>query len=225
MILEELLCEKMVTYDLAREHLIIRACNYQKNKARLKTIPHRLAADLAVTCHLMEKEEDGTFCSTVVDYGLMEWMEVREEQLFADAFTYSPHNLPPLIRPMESIIDAMLGLAEEPPPAMTLEEQMQGFCLREDMPVLTNRENRNGAAVLFYPGVLELIGEQMGTDYFILPSSIHETILLPDDGTYRLAELEEMVVEINRSELLPKDYLSDSVYYFNRTRRIFGRAS
>lgn len=225
MIFEELLCKSLTDYQQTREHLIIRACNYAKNKSRLRNIPHHVIADLALTCHLMEREKEGGICSTVVDYGMLEWMEITEEVLFADAFTFSPSNLPPLIRPMESVINIIMGLEPDIPLRIPLKEQMMRFCPRNDMPVLTNQENVNGAAVLFYPGVMELIGEQMQTDYFILPSSIHETILLPDDGTYLLSDLKDMVMEINRTEIRQQDYLSDSVYHYDRARRLFSRAS
>jgi hypothetical protein len=70
-----------------------------------------------------------------------------------------------------------------------------------------------------------MIGERMGGNYYILPSSVHETILIPDNEDYLLSELEEMVWEINRTELMAEDWLSDSVYYYDRTRNIFARAA
>ncbi|MBO4834841.1 MAG: hypothetical protein J5483_01900 [Lachnospiraceae bacterium] len=225
MIFENLLCKSLADYYHTREHLVIRACNYAKNKPRLRNIPHRVIADLALTCHLMERAEAGGICTTVVDYGMLEWMDIQEEQLFEDAFAFSPSNLPPLIRPMESVINIIMGLEPDIPLRIPLEEQIMRFCIRDDMPVLTNLENMNGAAVLFYPGVMELIGERMQTDYFILPSSVHETILLPDDGTYLLSDLKEMVTEINRTEIRQQDYLSDSVYHYDRAKRLFAQAS
>ena len=225
MIFEELLCKSLTDYQQTREHLIIRACNYAKNRTRLLNIPHQMIADLALTCHLMDRKETGEICSTIVDYGMLEWMEITEEQLFADAFAFSPCNLPPLIRPMERVINIIVGLEPDIPPQIPLKEQMMGFCVRNAMPVLTNLDNMNGAAVLFYPGVMEMIGEQMQTNYFILPSSVHETILLPDDGTYLLSDLKDMVMEINRTEIRQQDYLSDSVYHYDRARRLFSRAS
>ena len=225
MIFEELLCKSLSDYYHTREHLVVRVCNYAKNKSRLQRIPHQIIADLALTCHLIERRESGGICSTVVDYGMLDWMEISEEELFADAFAFSPCNLPPLIRPMESVINIIMGVEPDIPLQIPLEEQMMRFCVHDDMPVLTNQENMNGAAVLFYPGVMELIGEQMQADYYILPSSVHETILLPDDGTYILSDLKEMVVEINRTEIRQQDYLSDSVYHYNREKRLFAQAS
>ena len=102
---------------------------------------------------------------------------------------------------------------------------MDAFDFRHEPSVLTNSGSIYGAAAVLYPDVLEQIGERMEENFFILPSSVHETILLPDDGNYRLSELKEMVWEINRTELMEEDWLSDTVYYYDQTMHVFGCAS
>lgn len=212
-------------YCVARTHLVLRVSDHDFRKNQLKRIPHRRAADLAVTCHLMEVDENGRMGFTVVDQGLMEWMEISEEQLFADAFTFGPRNLPPVICPLEEMVDGVLKGKKRKEEELSFEKQLDAFDIRMKAAVLTNNTGIFGAASLFYPYVLEMIGKRMEGSFFILPSSIHETILLPDDEAYRLSELEDMVREINRTELLAEDWLSDSVYYYDKARNIFARAS
>lgn len=83
-----------------------------------------------------------------------------------------------------------------------------------DMLVLTNEKYVNGAAAIFYPGVLKEISEKHGTSLFLIPSSIHEFIILEDNGMYSPAELEGMVKDVNNSSVLPEELLSDNVYYY-----------
>ena len=71
-----------------------------------------------------------------------------------------------------------------------------------------------GASVLAYEGVTEQIREMYGGDYFILPSSLHEVILVGDDGSMRGEDLKQMVMQANRTVVEPSDVLSDSVFYF-----------
>lgn len=71
-----------------------------------------------------------------------------------------------------------------------------------------------GATTVFYPGVLKELAEKHGTSLFLLPSSIHEFIVLEDDGIYDAKELKDMVQEVNSSAVLPEDVLSDNVYYY-----------
>ena len=68
---------------------------------------------------------------------------------------------------------------------------------------------------------MEMAAEQMGGDFFVLPSSIHEVLLLPDDGNADFHELEAMVQSINEAEVAPADRLSDNVYHYDKTDRVF----
>ena len=222
---EEIVMEKYMDYCVARTHLVLRVSDHDFRKNHLKRIPHRRAADLAVTCHLMEVDDSGRIGFTVVDQGLMEWMDITENQLFSDAFTFGPKNLPPVIRPLEAMVDGILDGKTRKEENLSFEEQLDAFDIRKEAAVLTNNTGIFGAASLFYPFILEMIGERMGGNFFILPSSIHETILIQDDEAYHLSELEDMVREINRTELLAEDWLSDSVYYYDKVRNIFARAS
>ena len=42
--------------------------------------------------------------------------------------------------------------------------------------IITNQQTMDGAGVIFYPEVMEQIGEGFQGDFFILPSSTHETL-------------------------------------------------
>ena len=83
------------------------------------------------------------------------------------------------------------------------------------MYVLTNRLRQNGAGCLLYPGALEQVAGQIGGSYYILPSSIHEVIALPASAAEDPQELSRIVREINLSEVLPEEVLSDGVYRFD----------
>lgn len=75
----------------------------------------------------------------------------------------------------------------------------------------------NGAVAAFYPGVLKGVSEKLGKSLFLLPSSIHEFIMLEDNGIYNPEQLEQMVMEVNHSAVEQEEILSDSVYYYGHT--------
>lgn len=81
--------------------------------------------------------------------------------------------------------------------------------------VLTNEMGCLGAAALFYPNQMEKIAASLGGNYFVLPSSIHEVLILPDDGNLNYMELEQMVKEVNETTVDRKDQLSNNVYYYD----------
>lgn len=222
---EEVNQSALSDYGKMKDKLIIRVSSFEKNKDLLKDVPYRKVEDLAMTVSVLVGKGNDEIGSFLVTNSLLETYGISREQLFADALAVSDKNLAPQIQPMEYLISRMIGAEIGYEPPATFEEQLKNFDLRKGMAVLTNQECVNGAAVLFYPKVLEQIGEQMQGSYFILPSSVHETILLPDDGSFHLKDLENMVRDINRSEVNPKDQLSDTVYRFDAEEKVFEKAS
>ena len=218
--------DELGDYDRAKERLFIRVSNAETNRELLKIVPHKEILDLAVTCHILVESEDGEVGSMMVNNDLRDKFGVTTEQLFEDAFLSSPAILPPSIKPMEAMIGMMLGYDMEMGVPAGFEKELEGLDLvREGMAVLTNDRSVNGAAVILYPGVLEQIGESQKVDMFILPSSTHEVILVPDNGTMRLEDLEDMVRSINAAEVAPQDRLSDTVYHYDHKARILERGS
>ena len=84
----------------------------------------------------------------------------------------------------------------------------------KDFLVLTNMDGRLGASALYYPDVTRQISEIVGGDYFVLPSSIHEVLILPDHGQIPAKDLLMMVKEVNEAEVLPEEQLGNKVLHF-----------
>ena len=82
--------------------------------------------------------------------------------------------------------------------------------------VLTNSRRYLGAACILYRGVLERFAKKLGENLYILPSSVHEVILLPETKVNSSKNLLRMVMEVNRTQLAPEEVLSDTVYYYDR---------
>ena len=82
------------------------------------------------------------------------------------------------------------------------------------MYVLTNAENYFGASAMIFDSILSKIGEFLKDDFWILPSSIHECIIVPLDCAMGAENMRELVWEVNQTEVAPQDYLSDDIYYY-----------
>ena len=82
------------------------------------------------------------------------------------------------------------------------------------MYVLTNKYKLWGATAFLYPGVLKAAAKRFGKDLIILPSSVHEVILIPQDNLEEFGDLSEIVKNINDHDVLPEEVLSDSVYRY-----------
>ena len=84
------------------------------------------------------------------------------------------------------------------------------------MYVLSNNQRNYGAVSILYEGLLKDIGERLQEDYYVLPSSVHEVIIVPESNSPGQEELEHMIVEINETQVEPEEVLSDRAYYYSR---------
>ncbi len=86
------------------------------------------------------------------------------------------------------------------------------------MYVLSNHNRLNGAACILYQGILDGFANLIEQDLYILPSSIHEVIIIPASFQQNPGKLQEMVREVNRTQLEAEEILSDCVYYYSREK-------
>ena len=69
---------------------------------------------------------------------------------------------------------------------------------------------------MLYPGVLKEMADRIGGDFFIIPSSVHEVILLPDTDKGLNEALKQLIWEVNRTKVAPEEVLSDALYRYDR---------
>lgn len=202
-------------YSQVKDHLFIRVSDAKENEGVLKNAPHKEVDGLAVSYHIAI---EGMQASTPVTYQMMEMYGVTAEQLHADALESTQKLYPVKYASMAEVMQQMMGI--EPDMAADMMPPMEG----PQLMVLTNTQGMHGAGALLYPDQLETIAQQMGTDFFVLPSSVHEVLILPDDGSQDLDSLQFMVREINRTEVAPEDRLSDFVYHYDAQDHVLERA-
>lgn len=191
--------------------------NAEKNANRLKEIPHRLYQDLAVIYYiLLSDESDGMASITVRNYHMLDWWGVDEAALYEAARHNTPIMFKVEITPMEELIRE---ITKEITPDNMQEEVlgMPDTGDSEDLPfyVVTNERKCGGAIVMLYDGVMENFAKEMGSDFYILPSSIHETMFLPVVPDADEKELLEMVRRVNEESVSPEDVLSDNMYIYH----------
>ena len=105
-----------------------------------------------------------------------------------------------------------------------LQETLQESSEMPTFFVVTNTERIDGAGVIFYPEFMDNMGELLGNDFFILPSSIHQMLVLPDDGQVDAEMLRDMVKEVNATQVAPAERLTNDVYHFDTKDHVFEKA-
>ena len=83
------------------------------------------------------------------------------------------------------------------------------------MLVVSNEIRTAGASAIFYPDVLDQVAEKAGGNFFILPSSTEEVLVLPDNGRMNYRELDAMVCEVNDAQVAECEQLGNHVYHYD----------
>ena len=178
----------------------------------LKSTPHRMIEDMAlvVNVHLDSfSDEHGKSC-VVVTKPLMEMYGIDEAQLFADAEKNSLANEPMVFKPLLDMVKDLISNEDIPNP--------------EDVGIVTyiatNQSGFQGAAVAGYPDFCEKAAETIGGSFYMLPSSVHEFILIKDDGTPKAKDLNRMIKNVNETVLEPRDVLAAQCYHYDAKAKV-----
>lgn len=203
------------SFEKVRDRICYRLVGRERNRELLEDLPHVGFLDMAVCFFYAYQDEKFGDGSILIHNSHMEAWETNAEELFALARCNTRRLFPWECSTLEEVLDEMDGL----------EGSMDGPSAQEDgwmglpLLVLSNDRKAYGAACMLYPGVLEEIAEKKGCSLYILPSSIHEAILLPDDGKIVPDGLKAMVAEVNRTQVAEEDVLTDSVYYYDMQKK------
>ena len=198
----------------------MRICDKEWNTDRL--------ADKVVTEHgdfgayyAVNLEESGEGISSIpVTVSLMNEWGVSAEQILADAMV-ADRKRGVTLMDMNEIIKSMI-FGEEP--ENLLNEKMDMEAMENPMFCLTNKAKMNGASLLLQEDIRKQIGECLGSDYFVIPSSIHEVLILPDNGIFQVPELNAMVQEVNETQVERQEQLSDKVQFCDKKTAVMENA-
>lgn len=192
--------EIFTNFECAAAFLSVRLISYQKNKEFLSLVPHRRILDLAIIYQLVFEGTDTTMGAAVVYQDHCRIWEVTEDILFQTAIASMIRRFPPSLNSVE----ALIGLPELP--------VQSGF---PHLFALTNSKAFFGASVIMYPGILRTAAKKLGGAYYILPSSMHEVLLLAKDKDTDPSQLKEIVEEVNLTDAVSTDFLSNHVYEYD----------
>lgn len=199
----------ILDYEKMKDKLQVRICDREWNEERLADKVVTEHGDFAAYYAVNVEENEGGIGSIPVTVALMNEWGVTAEQIQADAMA-ADRNRGVVLMDMNEIVKSMI-FGEEP--ENLLNEKLDIETMREQMFCLTNAQKMNGASLLLQEDIRKQIGECLDSDYFVLPSSIHEVLILPDNGLFEVPELNAMVKEVNETQVERQEQLSDKVQF------------
>lgn len=195
-------------WEAAKGRIRAKLVNREMNRELLKKVPYREFLDLAVIYYVtVEGLPEGVNGAFTVSDGNMEMWKKEEDDLCQMAVSNMRLDGEPVFEDMEKVIRSMVP--EEIPDLAVGIPKFRFY-------VLTNPQKVFGAVELLDGSTLKEIGDKLGSDYMVLPSSLHESIILPVDGRISYQELADIVTDINRNVVSIVERLSDHVYLYER---------
>lgn len=206
----------LTDYDQMKDKLVMEVVSAEANAEMLKNVPHQNMEVMAVVYRFVIESDENGRASILATNNMLEAMGVTPEQLHADAMENAPQIRPAQITGMSEVIAEMMGREEA---------EMMGIVpvdpKDEQMFVATVSDKVMGAGVLAYQDFMDQAADRIGGSFYILPSSRHEVLLVPDNGQMSLSDLESMVREVNATQVAPEDKLTDSVYHYDAEAKVF----
>ncbi|MCI8299662.1 MAG: hypothetical protein HFI69_04810 [Lachnospiraceae bacterium] len=200
-------------FDQVSPRIVYKLIHFEKNRELLQEIPHFPYLDLAIVFYCLVPESPYENASILIYNHHLAYWNITKETLLQLAGKNTPALLPFLYSSLAEVIFPSINLFP-----ICGQEVTQEVLEEESVPmyVLTNSQQYFGAACILYPNALQEISENLKDNLYILPSSIHEVILVPASLAENPVELSQIVREVNLTEVAPEEILSDSVYYYQR---------
>lgn len=194
-----------VDFDKAKEHIFYKLINYEMNKSQLYDVPHIRFFDLAIVfCFLHSSEELGIGTILIHDHHLDMW-NVTAKKVADIAKSNTPKLLPPMFCELKDL----------------LAPELTYFDFDDEAPIhfyfLGNQKKISGASAILYSGMLSSIAQKLQQDFFIIPCSIHECLILSkqDAGDYSAEDMHNLIRNMNQTELSKDEILSDYPFFYD----------
>lgn len=199
--------------EKAKDMITFSVVGAKNNISMLQNTPHRMKDDMAIIYRVVVNQGKDGIGSAIVTEQYAKHLNLNENDLYKIAMENTPKLLPAKMNDLFEEVKKMSAAM------MPNDFDMAKLDLTDVAPhlyVLTNKENLDGAAAIFYPGVQEEIYKNLKSEYYVIPSSVHETLILPKNGALLGShELRAMVDDINHTHVAPDEVLTDNVYEYD----------
>lgn len=197
-------------WETVRKDVYAKLINAEQNKEQLREIPHRMFLDLAVVYYAVARDHAQQEVGTVLirKVHTEEWGQ-EEENLYQTAMRNMRADGEADFFTIETVVKHIL-------PDITFPTKKGKDSQCSNMYILTNHRRRFGAAEILDKKTLQMVADKVGDGFIVLPSSVHETIVLPPKDETQYGWFADMVREVNDTQVDVEERLSYHVYVYSR---------
>ena len=198
--------EYFLDFEKIKENIFCKLVNREMNQELLRDVPSVSFLDLSVVFICAVKNEEFGNGSVLIREEHRKHWKVSKELLYEYARENTFRLRPFELKSMEELIEDLV------------EPEERNLLKEIPMYVLSNRDRVFGAAGILYDRILSSAGARLEEDFYVLPSSVHEVILVPGHVAGSEKELHTMVHEVNHTQVEPEEVLSENVYHYDRKK-------
>ena len=202
-----------LNYESVKRRIIYKLVNTEKNRELLEDVPHIEFLDLSIIFQCLVTQEEFGRASILIHNVHLKLWDVSVEALYQSAKENTQQLQEYEIKGMTEVLHEIMSSAE------ALENSAREDCTSDfsssvPMYVLSNKSRVEGAACMLYPNLIRDFAEAIQSSFYIIPSSIHELLLLPTKHLEESQEIKNMIREINDTQVHAEEILSYSLYLF-----------
>lgn len=193
-------------FEQVKDKIVYKIIHYDKNKILLEQIPHIRFLDLAIVFYYLVRSDQAGNATILIYNSHLEMWGKKLLEIYKIAKINTQELLECKVDYLKDVIEEELG------------EELWRNETKEDIPmyVLSNRTKLNGAVCILYENVLKDLSKVLSSNLFLLPSSVHEIIIIPKSCKANLSDLKEMVKDTNNYHVEAEEILSYNVYEYVR---------
>ncbi|MCI8310980.1 MAG: hypothetical protein HFI12_01955 [Lachnospiraceae bacterium] len=192
----------MITkWEKAKYRVFKKVVNYKRNQERLQKVLHKKYLDLAEVYYLRVPLSEKGWGTCEISLPLLEKWHIQKEELIEQANVNMEQEGYQMIQIQQYLTNHKISIEGE-----------------GDIPcyLILNQRMEFAAGVITHPQIMKRFMEQIGSDGYLLPSSVDEFLVVPALQGISPDALSAMVQEVNQTVLSPSSFLSDHVYYCHK---------
>lgn len=207
-------------YEDVKDKLTFQLVDAQCNREMLKECVHeKMGNDLAMICYVAVQKDNG-YMRALVSNNMMELLGVDSDQIIKDAKASMEKQFPAILNcPQDLLKDIM----ESGRPVNLLEQP--DIKLENKLYALSNEGFFMGASSIMYEGIQEKLGNMFEGNYYVIPSSNMEVMLIPAKGAHDVSKLLEMLREGNETLVEPDEFLSNRLFMYDRGEKMLAEVT
>lgn len=206
--------QQYLIYENIRKNVVYRLVNTESNRDLLEDIPHLEFLDLSIIFRCTVAQEDIGPASILIHNVHMKLWDITIQELYQDAVMNTPRLEEYEIKSMTEVMREIM--TEENSDGSDQDACMEEFSDSMPLYVLSNKNRIEGAGCMLYPDLMKDFSDTIGSSFYIIPSSVHECLLLPPKEDVQGGEIRNMIKEINDTQVSIEERLSYSLYYYDK---------